>query len=207
MFDTTRLPHELQDLIWTEYRDGLLVRRGDYVFRINRVILDHIRTLCQTDANFKFMLDWMAHMLQFPYIKPQRGIVLAGPLCSGKTSFTRLLTRLLGGNNVLETYTLRNGFNASFDGRTLIILDGCAISEELPQINNVRVSERRARCMISARLQPTWLLSQTFHFASHLTFHFTKHTHFALCKHVFILLHLTSQHQVWRSEHTMDAVQ
>ena len=60
-------------------------------------ILDQIRTFCLVDENADRLLDWMAHMLQFPYIKPQRGIVLAGPPHCGKTSFARFLTLLLGG--------------------------------------------------------------------------------------------------------------
>ena len=135
MVDVAELPHELQELIWTEYRDGLHTRRADYVLRT--VILDHIRTLCQSDDDFNRVLNWMAHMLQYPNIKPQRGIALVGPSRCGKTLFVNLVTLLLGQNNVSRSTTLRNRFNNFLEGTTLVILDGCNFSEEIAQINRL----------------------------------------------------------------------
>ena len=124
MVDVAELPHELQELIWTAYREGLRTRRAEYFIRTNRVILDHIRTLCQSDDDFNRVLDWMAHMLQYSNIKPQRGIVLVGPPRCGKTLFANFVTLLLGQNNVSRSDTLRNHFNDFLDGMALIYHSG-----------------------------------------------------------------------------------
>ena len=172
MVDVAELPHELQELIWTEYREGLRTRRVEYFIRINRVILDHIRTLCQSDDDFNRVLDWVAHMLQSPNIKPQRGIVLVGPPRCGKTLFADFVTLLLGQNNVWWSNTLRTFFNEFLDGMTLITLDGCNVSEEIAQINRLvshkKVSIRRRyhdailvpsfhRVLVTANLLSPWL--------------------------------------------------
>ena len=137
MVDVAELPHELQELIWTAYREGLRTRRAEYLIRTNRVILDHIRTLCQSDDDFNRVLDWMAHMLQYPHIKTQRAIVFVGPPRCGKTLFVNFVTLLLGQNNVWRSNTLRNRFNDSLDGMTLVTLDECNVSEEIAQINSL----------------------------------------------------------------------
>ena len=61
----TQLPDDLQESIWTHYHDGL----RDRIYRT--CLQSHIRTLCLTDANTDIVLDWMAHMLQHPNVKPQ----------------------------------------------------------------------------------------------------------------------------------------
>ena len=134
MVDVAELPHELQELIWTAYRDGLRTRRAEYFITF---IWYHIRTLCQSDDDFNRILDWMAHMLQYPNIKPQRAIVLVGPPHCGKTLFADFVTLLLGQNNVWRCNTLRNRFNDFLDGMTLVTLDGCNVSEEIAQINRL----------------------------------------------------------------------
>jgi hypothetical protein len=135
MIDVAELPHELQEAIWAEYRTGVCARRAEYVRRTAG--LDSIRTLCQSDADFDRVLDWMAHMLQYPNVKPQRGIVLVGPPCCGKSRFADLVAQLLGQNNVLRSNTLRNRFNELLDGMTLVTLDGCNVSEEIAHINSL----------------------------------------------------------------------
>ena len=63
MIDIIELPSELREMIWTKYRDDLRTRRADYVLRD---LVGQIHALCQTDAELNFVLDWMAHMIQFP---------------------------------------------------------------------------------------------------------------------------------------------
>ena len=107
MIEIPELPLELQESIWTEYRTGVRARRAEYVLCLNRVMLDFIHTLCPSDADFNRLLDWTAHMLQHPSIKPRRGIVLVGtPGCG--SLYADFVTLLLGESNVWRSNTLQN---------------------------------------------------------------------------------------------------
>ena len=129
MLDTTQLPTDLQESNWTEYHNGLRNRMQSLQY--------HIRTLCLTDANADNVLDWMAHMLQYPNVKPQKCIILVGPQGCGKTLFATLLTLLLGQDNVYQTNTLRMRFNHEMEGKMLVPLDECDLSNELPNIKSL----------------------------------------------------------------------
>eukprot|EP00966_Prymnesium_polylepis_P106123 2457373-Prymnesium_polylepis.1 len=72
----------------------------------------------------------MAHIFQYPNIKPQRGIVLVGPPSCGKTLFGKFLTELVGLRNVVCCDSLqRMRFNGRFEGATLITLEECNVSQ------------------------------------------------------------------------------
>ena len=95
-------------------------------------ILVQLRTFCPDDADR--LLDWMAHMLQYPTVKPQKGMVLLGPPGCGKTLFATLLTLLLGRGRVWQTTTLKH-LNGEVEGVTLVHLTECDLREELPRIH------------------------------------------------------------------------
>ena len=126
MLDTTQLPTDLQESIWTEYHNQLRNRIQSLQY--------HIRTLCLTDGNSDLVLNWMAHMLQYPNVKPQKGIILVGPPRCGKTLFATLLSLLSGQDTVYQTNTLRMQFNHEMEDKTLVHLDECDLRDELPEI-------------------------------------------------------------------------
>ena len=134
MPSVTALPPALQELIQTAYCDALRARTER---RSLLVMLDHVRMLCQTDVKSDALLDWMAHMLQFPHSKPQRGFVLVGPPRCGKTCFANLVALLLGQDSVWQSTTLRPRSNELLLDATLVILTGCNVSEELVRINSL----------------------------------------------------------------------
>ena len=129
MLDTTQLPTDLQESVWTEYHNQLRNRMQSLQY--------HIRTLCLTDANADNVLDWMAHMLQYPNVKPPKGIILVGPPGCGKSLFAELVTLLLGQDNVYRTYTLREHFNHEMEGKMLVHLDECDLRDKLPEIRTL----------------------------------------------------------------------
>ena len=111
MIDITELPDDLQCLIWSKWL-------AKY----------------HTNQNVTYVLDWMAHMLQYPNIKPKKAILLVGPQGCGKRLFATLLTLLIGKDHSIQTTTLSEHFNQSMEGKTLVHLNGCDIRNELPRI-------------------------------------------------------------------------
>lgn len=126
MIDITELPGDLQDYIWSKFHSDLRKRMGTIQYHLLKLVL--------TEANVICVLDWMAHMLQYPNIKPQKAILLVGPQGCGKNLFATLLTLLFGHDHVFRTTTLSEHFNESMEGKTLVHLDGCDIRNELPHI-------------------------------------------------------------------------
>ena len=114
MLDILRLPCDIQQVVRSEYRHGLRERMSTIQY--------HVRTFCVNDTDR--MLDWMAHMLKYPNVKPPQGIVLIGPPGCGKSLFAQLLTLLLGQDKVVYTPTLPR-FNGCLEGATLVHLDEC----------------------------------------------------------------------------------
>ena len=75
------------------YLSGLRRRTRDY--RCHK-LMNHIHALCNHDkAASDLLLDWMAHMILHPTIKPSKGIFLSGPQCSGKSTFKEMVSRLV----------------------------------------------------------------------------------------------------------------
>lgn len=123
MIDIVELPEELREWIWTEYRDG--VRE-----RLLSPILSAIFALCNDGAST--VLDWMAHMLQHPNVKPGKAIVLMGSKGSGRGTFVEFLGLLLGRDKVVEMS--RREFHGHLDGTTLIHLADANLRVDLPRI-------------------------------------------------------------------------
>ena len=96
-----------------------------------------IRTFCLTDANADYILDWMAHMLQYPSVKPQKGIILVGQPCCGKSLFAELLVLLLGQDNVHQRPFRLGRINFLIEGKTLVRLDDWNLRNRLSQIHQL----------------------------------------------------------------------
>ena len=128
MIHTIQLPTDLQESIWTEYCNGLRYRMS---------LMHSIRTFCLTDANADYILDWMAHMLQYPSVKPQKGIILVGQPCCGKSLFAELLVLLLGQDNVHQRPFRLGRINYLIEGKRLVRLEDWNIRNRLPQIHQL----------------------------------------------------------------------
>lgn len=155
MIDILELPVELRESIWTEYRNGVRKRLAMQRFT---------RALGQDGAST--VLDWMAHMLQYPLANPGKAIVLekAG---SFTTTFVELLSLLLGRDQVVERTTLRHLSDEHLDGTTLIHLAVANLSEELPRLNRLvtlRTTPPTHRVLITTNaLSPLLRHSIPFH--------------------------------------------
>ena len=124
MIDTQHLPCDLQESILNQYRDGLRVRMGPPILEFVRNLMPGYSTFGTSHADI--VLDWMAHMLQHPNIKPRKAIVLVGPPGCGKGLFASLFTILLGAEKVCRT----DQRMCRLAGTTLIHFDESNFSED-----------------------------------------------------------------------------
>lgn len=90
------LPHDLQECVWESYTAGLHERRLARHPRVAARALENILALCDGDAEAcDYLLDWIAHMLLHPDVKPSRGVALVGGEGANKCVLTTLLSRLV----------------------------------------------------------------------------------------------------------------
>ena len=90
------LPHDVQYHVWDMYTEELNQRLGGRHYRDANNIIRYICVLCNQDtAVLDYLLDWVAHILQYPDLKPSKAIVLAGREGWGKTMLVHLLARLI----------------------------------------------------------------------------------------------------------------
>jgi energy-coupling factor transporter ATP-binding protein EcfA2 len=74
-------------------RDGVLPAEGDC-----SVILDFLKYLIPIEREREYILDYLAHMVQKPSVKIAHGLMLTGLQGNGKSTFARILKRMLGRN-------------------------------------------------------------------------------------------------------------
>jgi hypothetical protein len=68
-----------------------------------KVILDYIEMLCSHNPeDVTSLIDWMRRIVEQPGVRPGRAPALYGPQACGKSMFARLLSALLGNNNVVH---------------------------------------------------------------------------------------------------------
>ena len=89
------------------------------VFLLLDVLLD------VTFRTVNYVFDWMAHVVQFPWIKLQTMIVLIGSQGCGKGSVINPFLDIFGTNGILldDTKQLIGNFNTLAKDRVLIFLD------------------------------------------------------------------------------------
>ena len=88
--------------LWTKFAMEMLV-----IYEPNeagcKLIRDHIRILCNNDeAVFNYIELWIAHLLQRPNEKSTTPVMIGKP-GSGKGSFVKFLTLMMGSSKVFET--------------------------------------------------------------------------------------------------------
>jgi hypothetical protein len=67
-------------------------------------ILNHIKILCNHQLEvYEYVLDFLAHMFQYPEEKPGKFILFISAQGTGKGLFFELLTQILGNDKVFET--------------------------------------------------------------------------------------------------------
>ncbi len=103
-----------------------------------RLFMKHVReVLCQGDEDtFRWIVAWMAHLVQRPHVKPGTALVLRGSEGVGKGVFGNALVELCGahGVHVTQPKQLTGSFNQHLMGKLLIFADevtwGGRVTEE-----------------------------------------------------------------------------
>ena len=90
-------------------------------------ILDHIENIlcCGNPTLYRYLIGWLAHMVQKPEERPDIAIVFRGRSGAGKDVLGRYLSYILGSHYIsmgLERY-LNRKFNNLFEGRLLFHIE------------------------------------------------------------------------------------
>jgi len=96
--------------------------------------VDFVHVLCgRNETVTKYVLDWVAHMVQQPGFKPGVALLLKGEQGVGKNRFTDLLRALVGAAKFLQTANpssvLYGRFTRMREGRLLIVVNEASGSD------------------------------------------------------------------------------
>lgn len=87
----------------------------------------HMRhVLCGSDeGHFEYLLDWLAHMVQYPEQKPNVAVVLRGRKGTGKSIIMSALARSLGplGTVIAHSRHFTGSFNAHFRNKIFALIE------------------------------------------------------------------------------------
>lgn len=98
----------------------------DYEYNTEAVnaFTNHLRVLCNHDEEiYTYILKFIAHMFQYPAEKPGRMPVFVSNEGAGKGSLMQFLSRMIGGNRVVETADAKllvGDFNGSVSNKFLV---------------------------------------------------------------------------------------
>lgn len=89
--------------------------------------VDHMEYICDGEAEaFDAIMDWLAHLVQFPDEKINFGILLQSPTSIGKSAILNVMSNILGMSNVnpnLQTSALMSDFTEWMSGKMLVCIE------------------------------------------------------------------------------------
>lgn len=92
----SELPFDVQGHVLEMYKCGLRARVQKGKERVANEIMDFIHLLCnRDDETCEHLLNWLAHMLQHPTIKPNHAILLVGRESCVKRMLINLISSLV----------------------------------------------------------------------------------------------------------------
>ncbi|MDP3877013.1 MAG: DUF5906 domain-containing protein [Methylobacter sp.] len=98
------------------------------------IYLDHLKAvMCAGDeAAFRYLVCWMAHIIQKPDEKPTVAVVLKSVEGTGKGTMAEPLLIMLGshGNKTNGAYAIASRFNGTLAGRLLIFADEVDLTDK-----------------------------------------------------------------------------
>jgi hypothetical protein len=100
--------------------------------KVIKPILDLIRSLSgedKTDEIFKYIVTWLAQMIQYPENIPMVSILISGGEGSGKGTFWRFISKIVGdaycgsSDSIDSIFTSGSEHNTFFDGKIWVNID------------------------------------------------------------------------------------
>lgn len=102
--------------LWRPFAMELLTDPYTYKERELNFILNHIKILCNHDANvYDYFIKWIAQMIQYPQIKTIMPTFISGE-GSGKGTLFKLFEKMLGNEKVFETTNPSRDVWGDFNG-------------------------------------------------------------------------------------------
>jgi hypothetical protein len=115
-------------------------------------ILHHIRhNICNARADYgDYLIKWLAHMVQFPQIRPKTAIAVIGEQGTGKGVLMDFLKQMLGGErncNTTASSTDTKSFNYALANKLLVVFDEATFAGDRTQSDFMKklISEPKIR--------------------------------------------------------------
>ena len=146
---------------------------GDWS-RIRRHIHEII---CDRDtALFEYLLDYLAHMLQKPEVKPGVMVVLLGSQGTGKGLFFQILQRIWGRTSLLvsDIQQVVGNFNAALERNYIIMMDEALFSGDRKSQDRMKSLITEKTCTVEQKYQPSRTIKSVHRF-----FASSNHEHFS----------------------------
>lgn len=162
-----------------------------------RVIKYFIRNvICAGDlALYKYLMKFLAHMLQKPEEKPGICVVLIGGQGVGKGIFFQLLARIWGVTTLLvsDIDQVIGRFNAALERNYVICMDEALFAGDKKSLNRLKSVVTEPEIRIEQKYQPSRTIKSYQRF-----FAATNHEHFAHMEHDdrrFLFLRVSDVHK------------
>lgn len=115
-------------------------------------ILDHVRdNICNGSKDYAdYLLKWLAHMVQFPAIRPKTAVAVIGDQGTGKGIFIDFLKQVLGGDrncNTTASSSDTKAFNFALANKLFVVFDEATFAGDRQQSDFMKklVTEPRIR--------------------------------------------------------------
>ena len=105
---------------------------NDFLSLIKEVICDN------NEEMYKYVISWIANIIQNPGLKNETALILKGLQGAGKNTFTNVICELLAGyaaKNVTDISELTGNFNSVVESKMLIVLNELSNCSNGKQIN------------------------------------------------------------------------
>ena len=152
--------------------------------------------ICAGDlASYKYLMQFLAHMLQKPEEKPGICIVLIGGQGVGKGVFFKLLARIWGLTTLLvsDIDQVVGRFNAALERNYVIWMDEALFAGDKRSLNRLKSVVTEPQIRIEQKYQPSRTINSYQRF-----FAATNHEHFAHVEHDdrrFLFLRVSDVHK------------
>ena len=152
--------------------------------------------ICAGDsASYKYLMKFLAHMLQKPEDKPGICIVLIGGQGVGKGVFFKLLARIWGVTTlaVSDIDQVVGRFNAALERNYVICMDEALFAGDKKSLNRLKSVVTEPEIRIEQKYQPSRTINSYQRF-----FAATNHEHFAHVEHDdrrFLFLRVSDVHK------------